>query len=116
MGKMYDNKQRAAINASNGHYLVLAPPGCGKTDILTERIVRAHSDGVAYEDMLCLTFTNRASRGMKNRITQRLGEDASQIYVGNVHRFCSNFLFSNALIPENTVVCLIKMLSLKYVT
>lgn len=104
MGKLYDNKQRAAINASNGHYLVLAPPGCGKTDILTERIVRAHSDGVAYEDMLCLTFTNRASRGMKNRITQRLGEDASQIYVGNVHRFCSNFLFSNALIPENTSI------------
>ncbi|MBQ7056852.1 MAG: hypothetical protein IJM84_02770, partial [Bacteroidaceae bacterium] len=44
------------------------------------------------------------SRGMKNRITQRLGEDASQIYVGNVHRFCSNFLFSNALIPENTSI------------
>ena len=104
MAKFYDEKQRAAINASNGHFLVLAPPGCGKTDILTERIVRAHSDGVPYEDMLCLTFTNRASRGMKNRITQRLGEDASQIYVGNVHRFCSNFLFANALIPESTSI------------
>ena len=57
--KIYDNEQLKAINANGGYYLVLAPPGCGKTDILSERIVRAKQQGVGFEDMLCLTFTNR---------------------------------------------------------
>ena len=39
--KTYDKEQLKAINANGGYYLVLAPPGCGKTDILSERIVRA---------------------------------------------------------------------------
>ena len=46
--KNYDSEQLRAINASGGHYLVLAPPGCGKTDILSERIVRAREAGVAF--------------------------------------------------------------------
>ena len=45
--KTYDNKQKTAIEASNGYFLVLAPPGCGKTDILSERIVRAKDKGIS---------------------------------------------------------------------
>ena len=49
-----DDSQREVIKAEGGYHLVLAPPGCGKTQILTERIRRAHQkDGVAYSDMLC---------------------------------------------------------------
>ena len=63
-----------------GYHLVLAPPGCGKTQILTERIRRAHDQGIAYDDMLCLTFTNRAARGMRERIAQYIeGADLSQL-------------------------------------
>lgn len=102
--KTYDKEQLQAIKANGGYYLVLAPPGCGKTDILSERIVYAHERGVEFSDMLCLTFTNRASRGMKDRVRQRVGENASQVFVGNVHRYCSNFLYANALIPENTSI------------
>ena len=102
MIKTYDNDQLKAINANHGRFLVLAPPGCGKTDILAERVVRAHAGGISLEDMMCLTFTNRASRGMRDRIREKLGEDASGIFVGNVHRYCSNLLFANALVPENT--------------
>lgn len=102
--KNYDKEQLQAILACGGHYLVLAPPGCGKTDILSERIVQARDKGVNFEDMLCLTFTNRASRGMKTRIMQIVGEEACNIFIGNVHRFCSNLLFSNAVITENTSV------------
>ena len=102
--KTYDKEQLQAIKANGGYYLVLAPPGCGKTDILSERIVYAHERGVEFSDMLCLTFTNRASRGMKDRVRQKVGENASQVFVGNVHRYCSNFLYANALIPENTSI------------
>ncbi len=102
--KIYDNEQLDAIKAKGGYYLVLAPPGCGKTDILSERIVRAKQEGVGFDEMLCLTFTNRASRGMRDRVRQVVGEDACNIFVGNVHRYCSNFLYSNSLVSENASI------------
>lgn len=109
-----DPSQKTVIEIHSGNHLVLAPPGCGKTQILTERIRCAHRLGINYEDMLCLTFTNRAARGMKERIIQTLGmtQDADtynsrgieNIFVGNIHRFCARFLFENALIPAETSV------------
>ncbi len=55
--------------------------------------------------MLCLTFTNRAARGMRDRIRENiLDHDVDNVYVGNVHRFCSRFLFDYALIPAETSV------------
>ena len=92
--------------AQGGFHLVLAPPGCGKTQILTERIRYAHdSEGVAYKDMLCLTFTNRAARGMIERITQNIADDdVSDVFVGNVHRFCSKFLFAEGLVAAESSV------------
>ena len=101
-----DESQRRVIEApSGGYHLVLAPPGCGKTQILTLRIQRAHEQGVAYADMLCLTFTNRAARGMRERIAQYIDDvDLGQLYVGNIHRFCSKFLFENHLVEAETSV------------
>ena len=102
--KQYDDEQKRAINANSGYYLVLAAPGCGKTDILAERIAKAHENGVEFGEMLCLTFTNRASRGMKERVKQKIGEDANNIFVGNVHRYCSQFIYNNSIIPENSAI------------
>lgn len=102
--KKYDDEQLRAIHAQGGYYLVLASPGCGKTDILSERIVQARKRGVNFEDMLCLTFTNRASRGMQERVMQKIEEDFENLFVGNVHRYCSNLLFSQSLIPENAAI------------
>lgn len=102
--KNYDAEQRLAINASNGTFLVLASPGCGKTDILAERIVQAHKRGISFDDMLCLTFTNRASKCMQDRIALSFNEPIDQLFVGNIHRFCSSFLFSNDLLPKNACI------------
>ncbi|MBR6016815.1 MAG: UvrD-helicase domain-containing protein, partial [Prevotella sp.] len=101
-----DASQQRVIDAEGGYHLVLAPPGCGKTQILTERIRRAHErDGVPYDQMLCLTFTNRAARGMIERIRQNIDDDeVAQVYVGNVHRFCSKFLFENNILPAETSI------------
>lgn len=101
-----DPCQAEVIAACGGFHLVLAPPGCGKTHILTERIRYAHEkEGVAYEDMLCLTFTNRAARGMMERIAGNIMDDGVEnVFVGNVHRFCSKFLFSNGVIPAESSV------------
>lgn len=100
-----DEYQKTVINLYDANALVLAAPGCGKTEILSQRIIKAHRDyGVAYEDMICLTFTNRASREMKNRIKDVLGNEASGLFVGNLHRFCVRFLFDNDLVPLDAAI------------
>ena len=106
MEKQFNSEQQRVIEATGGYHLVLAPPGCGKTAVLAERIVWASEHGVEFSQMACLTFTNRASRGMRERITERLSdvEGLDQLFVGNVHRFCSRFLYEQSVVPENTTI------------
>lgn len=106
----FNKEQQEVIEAAGGHHLVLAPPGCGKTAVLAERIAWAHQQGVAFSQMACLTFTNRASRGMSERIAERLGSQVAdgssldELFVGNVHRFCSQFLFQNGIVAEQAAI------------
>ena len=105
MERIFDPWQQEAIAVSGGRHLVLAPPGCGKTDILTERVVHAHGCGVEYGDMLCLTFTNRAAKGMAQRIADRTGNPVpDDLFVGNIHRYCSQLLFNSGLINHNSAI------------
>ena len=99
-----DKYQIPVVEANQGYHLVLASPGCGKTHILAERIRYARERSVKYEDMLCLTFTNRAAREMTNRIQKVVGGDFSELMVGNVHRFCSKFLFEQGRIPADSAI------------
>ena len=102
----FDKSQQKVIHAQGGYHLVLAPPGCGKTQILTERICHAHiQEGVPYDQMLCLTFTNRAARGMRERIATSISDrQVETVFVGNIHRFCSRFLFENNIIPAESSI------------
>ena len=105
MERQFDPWQQEAIEIRGGRHLVLAPPGCGKTDILTERVVHAHEQGVEYKDMLCLTFTNRAAKGMAQRIADRTGNPVpDDLYVGNIHRYCSQMLFNLGLVNHNSAI------------
>lgn len=100
-----DESQQAVIMAHGGYHLVLAPPGCGKTQILTERVRQAHLSGCPYSDMVCLTFTNRAARGMQERIRENIDDEGvEELYVGNIHRFCSKFLYENNLVEAETSI------------
>lgn len=102
---VFDAHQEEAIGLEKGRHLVLAPPGCGKTEILTERVRRALDAGVALADMLCLTFTNRAARGMQERIEENFPERSmGGLYVGNLHRFCSKLLFESEAAPETATI------------
>ena len=103
----FNEQQQEVIEATGGYHLVLAPPGCGKTAVLAERIVWARGQGVPFSEMACLTFTNRASRGMRERILERMttrNDDIDELFVGNVHRFCSQFLFQQAIVPEQAAI------------
>ncbi len=101
-----DERQRSVIDFNGGHAVVLAAAGCGKTECLSMRVRKAHeSYGVAYSDMLCVTFTNRASRSMKDKVAEEVGGDALEdLFVGNLHRFCINFLHDNKIMSDDTGV------------
>ena len=94
------SEQEAVVAISGGSHLVLAPPGSGKTEMLSQRILRALASGVDPKRMLCATFTNRAAFEMRDRLAA-----ASAILspadsppplpdVGNLHHFCHRFLLS----------------------
>lgn len=102
---VFDAHQEEAIGLKHGRHLVLAPPGCGKTEILTERVRRALDAGMSLTDMLCLTFTNRAARGMQERIEENFRDRSmGELYVGNLHRFCSKLLFESEAVPETATI------------
>lgn len=101
----FSDEQISVIKIDNGRHLVLAPPGCGKTRVLAERVMHAIDNGIQVEDMLCLTFTNRAAREMKERIDKRVeSEDIERLFVGNVHHFCSSLLRENKVIAQKTTI------------
>lgn len=87
-------EQRAVVDISSGRHLVLAPPGSGKTEMLSQRIIHALAHGVSAGKMLCATFTNRAAFEMRARVSAAAGNGCALSDVGNIHHFCHGFLQS----------------------
>ena len=87
------SEQSTVVNLAAGRHLVLAPPGSGKTEMLSQRIIRALGSQVPPDKMLCATFTNRAAFEMRDRVSAAAG-DMTLPDVGNLHHFCHRFLIS----------------------
>jgi len=85
--------QRLVVELDGGRHLVMAPPGSGKTEMLSQRVLRAVKSGVNPDSMLCATFTNRAAFEMRDRVS-RDGGGMTLPEVGNLHHFCHRFLIS----------------------
>ena len=67
--------QREAVEALEGPVLMLAGAGTGKTKALTTRMVHLLNTGTARpNEILAVTFTNKAAREMKNRVGRMMGE------------------------------------------
>lgn len=82
--------QREAVQHVEGPLLILAGPGSGKTRVITCRIVYLLAQGVRPEQILALTFTNKAAEEMRGRL-ERLAS-GQPVWVGTYHRFCARLL------------------------
>jgi len=85
-----NEEQRAAVEHGDGPLLVIAGAGTGKTRVITERIRNLlESDAeLAGENILGLTFTDKAAGEMKHRVRKSVGERAEGVWLGTFHGFC----------------------------
>lgn len=78
--------QKEAVLYGNGPLLILAGAGSGKTRVITYRISHLIKDlGVLPQQIMALTFTNKAALEMKERIAAMVGDDTSKMWVGTFH-------------------------------
>lgn len=92
-----NDAQRAAVEYIDGPELVIAGAGSGKTRVLTYKIVHLLAHGYEPWRILALTFTNKAAREMRERITALVGEKtASRLWMGTFHSIFAKILRINA--------------------
>lgn len=98
MSITFNKKQQQVINALNQNILLSAGAGTGKTNVLSYRVANILNKNRANADeILCLTFTNKACRELKNRITSQLDfETANKITIRTIHGFAYQVITTTA--------------------
>ena len=88
-----DTNQEQIVNSTAKNIIVSAGAGSGKTRVLTERVKHLIDIGVSPENIVCITFTNKAADEMRSRL-----EDVPCIgdaFIGTIHAFANRILKSS---------------------
>ncbi|WP_337507072.1 DNA helicase PcrA [Megasphaera sp.] len=87
-----NDRQCEAVKHTEGPLLITAGAGSGKTKVLTCRIAHLLELGVAPYRILAITFTNKAAKEMKERVTNLVGAQVDSIWLSTFHSFCAKLL------------------------
>ena len=90
-----NKEQLEAVKHVDGPMLVLAGAGSGKTRVLTSRIAYLIENGVSVDNILAITFTNKAAKEMKEREIKLIGNDAKSIQISTFHSLGLKILKEN---------------------
>jgi DNA helicase II / ATP-dependent DNA helicase PcrA len=103
-GLKLNEAQRRAITHGEGPLLVIAGAGTGKTRVITERIrhLLQSDETLSGENILGLTFTNKAAGEMKARVVRATGERGKNVTLATFHAFCEGLLKEAA--PERLMI------------
>jgi DNA helicase-2/ATP-dependent DNA helicase PcrA len=103
-GLKLNDAQRRAITHGEGPLLVIAGAGTGKTRVITERIrhLLQSDETLSGENILGLTFTNKAAGEMKARVVRATGERGKNVTLATFHAFCESLLKEAA--PERLMI------------
>ena len=96
--KNLNDPQKEAVTHLDGPLLIVAGAGSGKTKVLTSRIAHIISEKKAFPNqILAVTFTNRAAKEMQNRVSKILGAGAMGLsWLGTFHSICAKLLRKHA--------------------
>jgi superfamily I DNA/RNA helicase len=98
-----NNNQRRAVEHPCGPLMIVAGPGTGKTRTLTHRIAYLiRQRNIAPQNILAVTFTNKAAEEMRVRLQDLFGDDRQMPFVATFHGLCLNVL--NELNPLNHII------------
>ncbi len=98
IGKNLNKEQLSAVKHKEGPLLIIAGAGTGKTTVITERIKYLISNNLAKpSEILALTFTEKASREMEERVDIAMPYGYTQMWISTFHSFCDRVLRESAL-------------------
>lgn len=96
--KILNAKQKEAVTHGGGPLLIIAGAGTGKTTVITERVKHLITkNGVTPDKILALTFTEKASAEMEDRIDKILPYGYTQMWISTFHSFCDRVLREEAI-------------------
>ena len=88
-----NDRQLQAVTTKNQYVRVIAGAGSGKTRVLTTRILYLIDQwGIPSENILAITFTNKAAKEMKDRIEKMVDDNGNSSFISTIHSFCLYFL------------------------
>lgn len=98
-----NSKQQQAVLHTQGALLILAGAGTGKTRVLTTRLAHIlEQDLCGYQNILAVTFTNKAAQEMRERIQHLLGRTVDGMWLGTFHSLCMRILRRHADVLDYT--------------
>ena len=95
LSEYLNDKQIEAASIIDGPVIVFAGAGTGKTRTLTYRVANMVAKGISANNILAITFTNKAANEMRERVKLRIGEISSKIFIGTFHSFGLKVLREN---------------------